>query len=78
MDQSLGKMTSRSHCPDRLASPDEDSEDELLSNIDESSKEYSGRGLDKLSSKPMQIDGVRSLVASLSPDIPHLQATNEN
>ena len=71
-------MTSRGRHPDGLASLDEDSEDELLSNTDKSSEEYSGLGLDKSSSKPMQINGACPLVASLSPDIPHPQATNES
>ena len=63
-------MTSRGHRPNGLASPDEDSKDELLSDTNELSEEYSILGLEKLSFEPMQIDRVRSLIASLSPDIP--------
>ena len=70
MDQSSGRMTSRSFHLDELASPDEDSEDELLSDTYESSEEYSILKLDKSSSEPMWIDRVRLLVASLSPNIP--------
>nr|POE57618.1 hypothetical protein CFP56_39372 [Quercus suber] len=35
MDQLSGRMTSYGHCLDGLASPDEDSEDELLSDTDQ-------------------------------------------
>ena len=78
MDQSLSKMTSHDCHPEGLASPDEDSDDELLSDTDESSDEYSSLGLDKSSSVPIRIDEVCLLVASLSPNIPHLQVTNES
>lgn len=53
-------MTFHNLSPDELASPDKDSEDELPSDIDKSLKEYSILGLDKSSSEPMRIDGVRS------------------
>ena len=71
-------MTCRGRRPDRLVSLDEDSEDELLLDTDESSGKYLSLGLDKSSSEPMQIEGVHSLVTSLSLDIPYLQATNES
>ena len=70
MDRSLGRMTSRSFRLDELASLDEDSEDELLSDTYKSLEDYSILKLDKSSFKPMWIDGVRLLVASLSPNIP--------
>ena len=65
-------MTCRGRRPDRLVSLDEDSEDELLLDTDESTGKYLSLGLDKSSSEPMQIEGVHSLVTSLSLDIPHL------
>ena len=70
MDQSSGRMTSRGRRLDRLASPDEGSEDDLLSDIDESSEEYIVLGLEMSSSKLIRIDGVCSLIALLSLDIP--------
>ena len=69
MDQSSGRMTSRGHCPNRLASPDEGFEDELLSDTDESSEKYIVLGLEMSSSEPIRIDGVCSLIALLSLDI---------
>ena len=71
-------MTSHGRRLDGLVSLDEDSEDELLLDSDESSGKYLSLGLDKSSSEPMRIDGVHSLVTSLSLDILHLQATNES
>ena len=70
MDQSSGRMTSRGHHLDGLAFPDEGSKDELLSDTDESSEEYIVLGLEMSSSKPIRIDGVCSLIALLSLDIP--------
>lgn len=70
MDQSWSRMTSHGRHPDWLASPDEDSEDKLMSDTDESLEEYFVLGLDKSSFKPIRIDRVHSLVASLSLDIP--------
>ena len=70
MDQSSGRMTSRGRRLDRLASPDEGSKDELLSDTDESSEEYIVLGLEMSLSKPIRIDGVCSLIALLSLDIP--------
>ena len=78
MDQSSGEMTSYGRSPYGLASLDVDSKVELLSDIDESSEEYSSLGLDKLSFELIQINEVHSLVASLTLDIPYLQETNES
>lgn len=66
-------MTSRGRRPERQASPDEESDDDSLSETDESFDEYSSlEWLEKSLSKPMLINEVRSLVASLSLDILHL------
>nr|POE82324.1 hypothetical protein CFP56_50295 [Quercus suber] len=69
MDQSSSRMTFCGRRPDRLASSDEGSEDELLSDIDELLEEYIILGLDMSSFEPIWIDGVCSLIASLSPNI---------
>ena len=70
MDQSSSRMTSCGRRLDGLASLHEGYEDELLLNTDELLEEYTVLGLDMLSSEPMQIDRLCSLVVSLSLDIP--------